>query len=194
MNCFLNKRWVHGTFKSRPNSFGACIVSSDRGHGIVTFILARNYNGFGEYMDSSYQLHIRLRACIQRGVFVMLLGYLQNRLRSRTRMQNVSSHVVRETVRSESNRPRVLREQKVLPEVRNRPLLLRKCFNSSIFKKLVWIQQGILPFYPLNLFYTYDSKLQLEKFSESEVGALWAARRYSVRNLWFKYRGMQLGM
>ena len=67
-------------------------------------------------MDSLYQVHIRLRACIQRGVFVMLLEYLQNRLRSRTRMQNVRSHVVRETVRSESNRPRVLREQKVLPE------------------------------------------------------------------------------
>ena len=60
-------------------------------------------------MDSLYQLHIRLRACIQRGVFIMLFEYLQNRLHSRTRMQNVRSHVVRETVRSESNRPRVLR-------------------------------------------------------------------------------------
>ena len=77
-------------------------------------------------MDSLYQLHIRLRACIQRGIFIMLLEYLQNRLHSRTRMQNVRSHVVRETVRSESNRPRVLRDQKVLPEVRNRPLLLRE--------------------------------------------------------------------
>ena len=84
-------------------------------------------------MDSLYHVHICLRANIQRGVFVMLLEYLQNRLRSRTRMQNVSSHVVRETVRSESNRPRVLRDQKVLPEVRNRPLLLREfsTFQSS---------------------------------------------------------------
>ena len=84
-------------------------------------------------MYSLYVPHIRLRACIQRGVFIMLLEYLQNRLRSRTRMQNVRSHVVRETVRSESNRPRVLREQKVLPEVRNRPLLLREfsAFQSS---------------------------------------------------------------
>ena len=88
-------------------------------------------------MDSLYQLHIRLRACIQRGVFIMLLEYLQNRLHSRTRMQNVRSHVVRETVRSESNRPRVLRDQKVLPEDRNRPLLLREMFSFSIFKKLV---------------------------------------------------------
>ena len=53
------------------------------------------------------------------------------------RMQNVRSHVVRETVRSESNRPRVLRDQKVLPEVRNRPLLLRAFIIFSIFKKLV---------------------------------------------------------
>ena len=84
-------------------------------------------------MDSLYQLHIRLRARIQRGVFVMLFEYSQNRLHSRTRMQNVRSHVVCETVRSESNRPRVLREQKVLPEVRNQPLLLREfsAFQSS---------------------------------------------------------------
>ena len=84
-------------------------------------------------MDSLYQLHIRLRACIQRGVFIMLLEYSQNRLHSRTCMQNVRLHVVRETVRSESNRPRVLRDQKVLPEVRNRPLLLREfsAFQSS---------------------------------------------------------------
>ena len=76
-------------------------------------------------MYSLYRVHIRLRACIQPGVFVMHFEYLQNRLHSRTHMQNVRSHVVRETVRSESNRPRVLREQKVFPEVRNRALLLR---------------------------------------------------------------------
>ena len=88
-------------------------------------------------MDSLYQLHIRLRACIQRGVFIMLLGYSQNRLHSRTPMQNVRSHVVHETVRSESNRPRVLRDQKVLPEVRNRLLLLREVFSLSTFEQLV---------------------------------------------------------
>ena len=84
-------------------------------------------------MYSLYVPHIRLRTCIQRGVFVMLFQYLQNRLHSRTHMQNVSSHVVRETVRSESTRPRVLRDQKVFPEVRNRPLLLREfsAFQSS---------------------------------------------------------------
>ena len=84
-------------------------------------------------MYSLYVPHIRLRACIQRGVFVPVFGYLQNRLRSRTHMQNVRSHVVRETVRSESNRPRVLQDHKMLPEVRNRPLLLREfsAFQSS---------------------------------------------------------------
>ena len=130
-------------------------------------------------MDSLYQVHIRLRACIQRGVFVMLLEYLQNRLRSRTRMQNVSSHVVRETVGSESNRPRVLREQKVLPEVRNRPLLLREFFSFSTFEKLLRIQSGILPFYPFNFRYTYKTKLQLEKVSQLEVGVLSVAYRIS---------------
>ena len=83
-------------------------------------------------MDSLYQVHIRLRACIQRGVFDN--KYLRNRLRSRTRVQIVSWNVVCEIVRSESNRPRVLREQKVLPEVRNRPLLQREMFSSSTFK------------------------------------------------------------
>ena len=133
----------------------------------LRFILARNYNGFLVDMDSLVQAnlhlawnynvfvvdmyslyvpHICLRACIQRSVFIMLLEYLQNRLRSRTCMQNVRSHVVRETVRSESNRPRVLREQKVLPEVRNRQLLLRDFFSCSTFEELVRIQWGILPF------------------------------------------------
>ena len=86
-------------------------------------------------MDSLYQLHIRLRACIQCGVFIMLLEYSQNRLHSRTRMQNMRSHVVRETVRSESNRPRVIQEQNVFPEVRNRPLLPREMFSSATVKK-----------------------------------------------------------
>ena len=129
------------------------------------FILARNYNGLVVHMYLLYRVHVRLRACIQRGVFVMLLGYLQNRLRSRTHMQNVRSHVVRETVRSESNRPRVLRDQKVLPEVRNRPLLLREFFSFSTFEKLLRIQWGILPFYPFILRYTYKTKLKFEKLS-----------------------------
>ena len=38
-------------------------------------------------------------------------------------------------VRPEANRPWVLRERKVLPEVRNRLLLLREFFSFSIFKK-----------------------------------------------------------
>ena len=123
-------------------------------------------------MDFLYQVHIRLRACIQRGVFVMLLEYLQNRLCSRTGVQIVSWNVVCEIVRSESHRPRVLREQKVLPEVRNQPLLLRDFFSFSTFEKLLRIQWGILPFYPFNLRYTYKTKLQLEKLSQLEVGVL----------------------
>ena len=34
MKRFLTKSWDEGYFKSRPNSFGAYIVSSIRGHGI----------------------------------------------------------------------------------------------------------------------------------------------------------------
>ena len=93
-------------------------------------------------MDSLYQVHIRLRACIQRGVFIMLIEYLQNRLHSRTHMQNVRSHVVRETIRSESNRPRVLREQNVLPEVRNGPLSLRDFFQLFSLRKIATNPMG----------------------------------------------------
>ena len=109
--------WLHGVLKNRLRS---------RTRVAITMI--------------NYLLEARLRVCIQRGVFVMFSQYLKNRLRFRTRMQNVRSHVVRETVRSESNRPRVLRDQKALPDVRNRSLLLREFFSFSIFKKLVWIQ------------------------------------------------------
>ena len=45
-----------------------------------------------------------------------------------------SGHGFCETVGSESNRPRVLREQKMLPEVRNRRLLLRDLLIFSIFE------------------------------------------------------------
>ena len=130
-------------------------------------------------MDSLYQLHIRLRACIQRGVFIMRLEYSQNRLHSRTHMQNVRSRVVRETVRSESNRPRVIRDQKVLPEFRNQPLLLREFFSFLIFEKLPRIQWGILPFYPFNLRYTYKTELKFEKLSQLEVGVLSVAYHIS---------------
>ena len=46
MKRFLTKSWGHGTFKLRPNSFGACIVSSDRGHGNVKVKNIRNVNTF----------------------------------------------------------------------------------------------------------------------------------------------------
>ena len=157
-----------------------------------TFILVRNYNVFGKSMDSLYQLHIRLRACTQRGVLIMLLEYSQDRFYSRTRMQNVRSHVVRETVRSESNRPRVLRDQEMLSEVPNRPLLLREFIICSIFKKLVWIgDHSVLPFqYPIYLW------VQASAWEVVSIGGWrvlsWSSNRF--RNLWFKHRGMQLAV
>ena len=45
-------------------------------------------------------------------------------------------HGFRETVRSESNWPRVLRDQKVLPEVRNRPLLLEDFYQLFNLQKI----------------------------------------------------------
>ena len=72
--------------------------------------------------------------CVRVSSEVYLLCFLDIcRICSVLGMHNVSSHVVRETVRSESNRPRVLRDQKVLPEVRKRLLLLREFsdFQSS---------------------------------------------------------------
>ena len=90
--------------------------STWRVHGVLRFILVSDYTGFGVDMDSLGQadLHFSWELQCFRG-----------------------GHGFCETVRSESNRPRALREQKVLPEVRNRPLLLRDIFSFSIFKKLV---------------------------------------------------------
>ena len=46
MKRFLTKSCSHGTFMSRPKSFGACIVSSDRGHGNVKVKNIWNFNTF----------------------------------------------------------------------------------------------------------------------------------------------------
>ena len=40
----------------------------------------------------------------------------------------------------------------------------QECFSSPSFKKLLRIQQGILPFCPFNIRYTYKTKLKFEKF------------------------------
>ena len=65
----------------------------------------QNYAGIIMFLGSTqnvlYEVDIRLRACIYRGVLIMFLEYLQDRLHSRTRMQNVRSQVVRESVRLE---------------------------------------------------------------------------------------------
>ena len=45
-------------------------------------------------------------------------------------------------------------------------------FQSFNLQKFAMNPIRELPFYPFNIRYTYDSKLQLEKFSDSEVGAL----------------------
>ena len=66
----------------------------------------------------------------------------------------------------------MLQDQKVLPEVRNRLLLLWELLSFSNFEKLLRIQWGILPFYPFNLRYTYQTKLKFEKLSQLEVGVL----------------------
>ena len=139
----------------------------------LRFMLIGNYNGFVVDMHSLGQANLHFSEELQcfRG-----------------------GHGFCETVRSESNRPRVLREQKVLPEVRNGPLLLREIFSFSTFEKLLRIQWGILPFYPFNFRCTYKTKLVFEKMSQLEVGVLWIARRYRFSNLRFKHRGMQLGM
>ena len=92
------------------------------------------------------------------------------------------------------NRTPVLRDQKVLPEVRNRSLFsegfgqLFKLGNSS----LIWSVN--LQFHSLNIRYTHESKLQLEKVFESDVGEFWFTSRYTFRNWWFHHRGTNFGM
>ena len=57
-------------------------------------------------------------------------------------------------------------------------------------QQMLWIQYGNLLLNPFIIWHTYDSKLQLEKFLESEIGVFWVAPRYRFRNLRFKHRGM----
>ena len=127
------------------------LESTWRVHGVLRFIFAKNYNGFVVDMDSLGQANLHFSRELQ--------GFR-------------GGHGFCETVRSESNRPRVLREQKVLPEVRNAPFLLRDFFSFSTFEKLLRIQWGILPFYQFNLRYTFKTKLMFEKTSQLEVGVL----------------------
>ena len=57
----------------------------------------------------------------------------------------------------------VLRDQKGLPEVRNRPLLPSENFKSRTVKKWLESNMGKPPFHHFNIRYTHGSKLQLEK-------------------------------
>ena len=63
-----------------------------------------------------------------------------------------------------SKRLPVLRDRKVLPEVRNRPLLHKENFKSRTLQKWLRIQQGNPPFHCFNIRYTHGSELQLEKY------------------------------
>ena len=51
-----------------------------------------------------------------------------------------------------------------------------------------------LQLHSLNIRYTNQSKLQLEKFFESEVGEFWVAFWYRFWILWFHHRGTIFGM
>ena len=93
----------------------------------LRFILARNYKGSGVDMDSLYQANLHFSHELQcfRG-----------------------GHGFCETVRSESNRPRVLRDQKVLPEVRNRSLLVRDLVSYSNSEILLQSNRRTYSFIP----------------------------------------------
>ena len=67
-------------------------------------------------------------------------------------------------LQNRSKRLPVLRDRKVFPEVRNRPLLPKENFKSRTLKKWLRIQQGDPPFHHFNIRYTCGSELQLEKF------------------------------
>ena len=82
------------------------------------------------------------------------------RFLSGCRLSYISGYV---PLRNRSKRPPVLRDQKVLPEVRNRPLLPRENFKFGTVKKWLRIQYGNPPFHHFNVRYTYGSKLQFEK-------------------------------
>ena len=61
-------------------------------------------------------------------------------------------------------------DQKVLPEVRNRSLFSKGFGQLFELGNPSLISSASLQFDSLNIRYTYQSKLQFEKFFESEVG------------------------
>ena len=122
--------------------------STWRVHIVLMFILARNYNGFVVDMDSLGWIMVEFTKEFQRFLSGCRLSYTSGYVRLRNR----------------SKRLPVLRDHKVLPEVRNRPLLPREIFKSPTLKKWWRIQYWKPPFHHFNIRYTYGSKLQLEKF------------------------------
>ena len=166
-----------------------------RVHDLFWFISIRNYNGFVVDMDSLDQANLHFskelqwfrgghgfisssESSFQPGITIVWewtwIGHgfsrFDPRYKNKVSVNSWQFQVRRLASEKEPNRHPVLRDEKVLPEVRNRPLLPRDFFGSSILQKLIRIQWGNLPFYHSNIRYTCDSKLQLEKLLELEVG------------------------
>ena len=91
--------------------------------------------------QSALNLKNRLRSRTRVAIFKFQSALdLKNRLRSRTRVATLMINRVLKTLKTKPNRDPVLRDQKVLPEVRNRPLLPREYFSHSTFRNSVLIQ------------------------------------------------------
>ena len=106
---------------------GEYMESTWRVHDLFWFILIRNYNGFVVDMDSLDQADLHFSKELRNF----------NVFSSGRRLSYTSGYV---PLRNRSKRPPVLRDQKVLPEVRNRSLLPREKFKSRTLKKWLRIQ------------------------------------------------------
>ena len=91
--------------------------------------------------QSALNLKNRLRSRTRVTIFKFQSALdLKNRLRSRTRVATLMINRVLKTPNIKPNRDPVVRDQTVLPEVRNRPLLPRGYFSHSTFRNSVLIQ------------------------------------------------------
>ena len=106
----------------------------------------------------------------------------------------------------------MLRDQKMLPEIPNRPLLHREYFGHSDFNILSEFSEGIFGFPNLPSNIHIDTFL---KFADFEIyastimvwnllrhgtqfrklpslGVLWVDGRYRFRKVWFNHRGLEI--
>ena len=95
-------------------------------------------------------------------------------------------------VRPEANRLWVLREQKVLPGVRNRPLLLREFLSFSIFNKCYESNTGSFRLTHSISDIPMTPSCSLRSL-ELEVGVMRVACQYRLCNLRFKHKGYVIG-